>query len=252
VGTGAGTIALEQSDPDRIEERIRALRRRVYGRDPSPEDVAALSAALGQLRPDPAEPVSVRAGSAEPARGEPSAERAPLPSRGVLATWWALLVAVPPRVLLTGVAVTVVAALAGAGALLLLERPASADADPVAARFVPAISVGADPAVLLRPRGPADRTTSLAGPDLVVASFRRLAAYPAAGVTIWAARDRFGETCLVVADTYYRTACADATTAKASGLVLVWSAGPGYPPSTTLSYTAVWHDGRLRAGPSTP
>jgi hypothetical protein len=245
-------IALEQSDPDRVEERIRALQRRVYGRDPSPEDVTALAAALDRLRPDPPQPVLTGAGSAAPAAGESPADAAPLPAPGGLATWWALLATVPPRVLLTGVTVAVVAALAGAGALLLVERPASADADPVAARFTPAISVRADPAVLQRPAGSADRTTSLVGPDLVVGSFRRLAGYPAAGVSVWAARDRFGETCLVVADTYYRTACADATTAKATGLVLAWSSGPGYPPSTTESYTAVWRDGRLRAGPSTP
>ena len=84
------------------------------------------------------------------------------------------------------------------------------------------------------------------GPDLVSASFRRLAAYPAAGVTLWAARDRFGDTCLVVADTYYRTACADAATEAEDGLVVSWSGGPGYPASTTESYTAVGAPGASR------
>ncbi|HEY0374931.1 MAG TPA: hypothetical protein VGC94_09045, partial [Amnibacterium sp.] len=74
MGTGAGMIALEQSDPDRVEERIRALQRRVYGRDPSPEDVTALAAALDRLRPDPPQPVLTGAGSAAPAAGESPAD----------------------------------------------------------------------------------------------------------------------------------------------------------------------------------
>jgi hypothetical protein len=250
VGTGAGTDALEPSVPDRVDERIRGLRRRVYGRDPRPEDVAALAAAHAELRPAPPEPVMAPTAAADrPAR--PPGEPQVLPS-GVLARRIALVRSLPPRLLLAGVAVAVIAALAGAGALLLIDRPSAADADPATPRYTPVLSVAADPSVLGRPALAADSTTTLVGPDLAVRSFRRLVAYPAAGVTIWAARDRFGDTCLVVADTYYRTACADPSTVKASGLVLVWSSGPGYPPSSTESYTAVWRNGRLRAGRSAP
>ena len=106
--------------------------------------------------------------------------------------------------------------------------------------------------MLARAARSADHPIALVGPDLVSASFRRLAAYPAAGVTLWAAHDRFGDTCLVVADTYYRTACAEAATVARDGLVLGWSGGPGYPASTTESYTAVWRSGRLTAGRALP
>ncbi|MGN6743437.1 MAG: hypothetical protein ACTHJL_09105, partial [Amnibacterium sp.] len=68
----------------------------------------------------------------------------------------------------------------------------------------------------------------------------------------WAARDRFGDVCLVAADVYFRTICTDPDTFAATGAVLTWSAGPGYPVSTTIGYTAVWRDGRLTAGPASP
>lgn len=250
VGIGAGTMGQEPADRDRIAERIRVLRARVYGRDPRPEDVAALTAALAEqvaARPAPATAhrLDVPAETSPPPAGTPRAA-----THGVVALAAASARAVPPRVLLTGVAVAVIAALAGAAGLLIVEHPVAADADPAAPRTTAAVSVAADPALLDHAARSVDRSTALVGPDLVRSSFRRLAAYPAAGVTIWAARDRFGETCLVAVDTYYRTACADAATLDAAGLVLQWSAGPGFPASTTESYTAVWRDGRLVAGRS--
>jgi len=248
VGTGAESIVREPADRDRIEQRIRLLRARVYGRDPRPEDVAALAAALAEL---PAPPAA--AGPAPVERVESSVEEPSPPSAaapGVLASAVASVRAVPPRVLLTGIAVAVIAALAGAAGLLIVDRAGAADARPAAPRPAAGISVAADPAVLDRAARVADRSAALVGPDLVRSSFRRLAPYPAAGVTIWAARDRFGETCLVAVDTYYRTACADAATLDTAGLVLQWSAGPGFPASTTAGYTAVWLHGRLVAGRS--
>jgi hypothetical protein len=244
VGAGAGTSVLEPSERDRIEERVRALRRRVYGRDPRPEDVAALAAALAEIRPVRAEPAVARTEPEAPGPVTPPAPSGP----GVVARVVAVVRAVPPRVLLTGLAVTVLGALAGVAGLLLVGRPSAADADPAAPHYVPTIAVAADTALLGRPARPDDRPTALIGPDLVGSSFRRLVAYPAAGVSLWAARDRFGEACLAVVDTYYRTACADPQTVRESGLVLTWSSGPGYPASTTEDYTAVWRDGLLGAG----
>ncbi len=246
MGTGAGTVGREPEDRDRIEQRIRLLRPRVYGRDPRPEDVAALAAALAELPAAPAAPQPVYHVEA------PGEEPLPAAAPGVLASAAATVRAVPSRVLLTGAVVAVVAALAGAAGLLIVEHPAAADAEPAAPRSAAAVSVAADPAVLDHAARPADRSTALVGPDLVHSSFRRLAAYPAAGVTIWAARDRFGDICLVAVDTYYRTTCADAATLDSAGLVLQWSAGPGFPASTTESYTAVWRQGRLVAGRSAP
>jgi hypothetical protein len=246
VGTGAGSVGHDPSDRERIEERIRALRSRVYGRDPRPDDVAALAAALAELPPAPAGPGAEAGPIARPLDETPP----PVPQPRALSRALAAVRALSPQVLLAGTGIALVAALAGATGLLLVDRPSAADAAPVTQRFIPAISVAADPALLRRPAGSADRTTALVGPDLLAGSFRRLVAYPAAGVTLWAARDRFGQTCLVAADIYYRTACADAATVKASGLVLVWSSGPGDPASTTESYTAVWRGGRLRAGRS--
>jgi hypothetical protein len=250
VGAGAGTVSLEPPDRDRIEQRIRGLRRRVYGREPRPEDVVALAEALAELSAARREPVA-GLGAGDAAAEGPVAPAAVPPAPGVVARASALAHALPPRLLAAGAAVAAIGALAGAAGLLLVDRPSAADAAPGEPHYTPAVSVAADPAVLDRPARAADRTTALVGPDLAIRSFRRLAAYPAAGVTVWAARDRFGETCLVVADTYYSTACADPATVEATGLVLAWSAGPGYPQSTTESYTAVWRDGRLRAGRST-
>lgn len=244
MGTGAGKVGREPADPDGIEQRIRVLRTRVYGRDPRPEDVAALAAALAELHA-----VSAAAARGDEARvGEPPPASGPAP--GVLTSTAASVRSVTPRLLLTAVAVAVIAALAGAAGLLIVEHPAAADADPAAPRSTAAVSVPADPAVLDHAARSVDLSTALVGPDLDRGSFRWLASYPAAGVTIWAARDRFGQVCLVAIDTYYRTACADAATLGAAGLVLQWCAGPGFPASTAESYTAVWRHGRLVAGRS--
>ncbi len=163
----------------------------------------------------------------------------------------ATLRTVPRRLLVAVVAVAAVGGLAGAGTAAVAAGTGSTEPRG-APRFAATIDVAAAAGVLRTPARSGDHPAALVGPDLVSASFRRLAAYPAAGVTLWAARDRFGDTCLVVADTYYRTACADAATEAEDGLVVSWSGGPGYPASTTESYTAVWRSGRLTAGRALP
>ena len=243
TGAGTGTTAGTRSAAD---ERIRALRLRVYAPDASGADVAALAEALAASAPPPPVPDEP---AEQPAEADVPPARAPLatPAARVLAT----LRALPPRLLAAVVGVAVLGALAGAGTAAVAAGTGSGG-PRAAPRFAVTIDVAAPAAVLTAPAGSEDHPTALVGPDLVSASFRRLAGYPAAGVTLWAARDRFGDTCLVVADTYYRTACADAATVAKDGLVVGWSGGPGYPASTTESYTAVWRSGRLTAGRAAP
>ena len=246
TGAGTGTTAGTRHAAD--DERIRALRSRVYGPDASEADIAALAEALAAAAPPLAEADEAHAPvetGPQPARA--TMPPAPAPAPRALAA----LRKVPPRLLVAAAVVAALGALAGAGTAAVAAGTGSAG-PRAAPRFAATIDVAAPAAVLARPARSGDHPTALVGPDLVSGSFRRLAAYPAAGVTLWAARDRFGQTCLVVADTYYRTACADAATVAKDGLVIGWSGGPGYPASTTESYTAVWRSGRLTAGRSAP
>lgn len=248
VGTAAGIDAVLRPPGDAaLEERIRVLRRRVYGPDARPEDVAALSASLAELPAPVVEtPLSL---PAEPGTGEKVPEATPDHGESSRQRFGVALRAVPPRLLAGGLGLAVLAAAVGAG-IALLPQAAAPAAAAAAPRFKTALDVPADPSVLAHPAGTGDEQAALPGPELVGDSFRRLADYPAAGVTLWAARDRLGDTCLVAADTYFRTACADPATFAATGAALTWSAGPGYPASTTVAYTAVWRHGRLLAGPS--
>jgi hypothetical protein len=249
VSTGAGTGTTAGTTSAADDARIRALRSRVYGPDATQVDIAALAEALAAVAPPSPPALDEAVESARQPAAAPAAPAAPAPPQP--ATALAVLRRVPPRLVVGMVAVAALGALAGAGTAAVAAGTGSADPRAVPS-FSATIDVPAPAGVLARPARSGDHPTALVGPDLVNGSFRRLAAYPAAGVTLWAARDRFGQTCLVVADTYYRTACADAATVAKDGLVIGWSGGPGYPASTTESYTALWRAGRLTAGRSAP
>lgn len=199
---------------------LAALRAAVYRPGATPDDVAALERALGQLREGepparaPTPPPSTAAGRGVLA---PSAEGGDLRAeegRGrftrFAGPWWVA----------AAVTVTTVAGCAAGAALVLLARPGGASAAAVVPTTVH-LSTTAGEAVFRRAQRASDRPVTALDPDLVPGSVRRLLG--AGRIELYAALDRQGRRCLVGVQGGAVRSCVTPDRFRRSGLRILWA-----------------------------
>ena len=210
-----------------------ALRRVAYGADPvaAGDAVGRLRELLDGVAADRAEALRalrVAAGAGEPA-GPPVA-----PRRAVLVPTRGFLAAVVAALVLGAVA-------GGASALLPGAAPAATGPERVGSTLLTTVPE----TVLARgARSAADRTTAVVGSQLLPGSLRFLATVPGDGTGLFAARDRFHDTCLVAARDFVQSACVPAAAFRTTGVQLVWAAET--IDGTMQDVAATWRpDGRV-------
>lgn len=225
------------SGADAPGTHLAGLRRLVYREDPAPGAVGDLQRALDRIERD-------RQAAAAAFRAATGPEPHPVRAADAARAGIRLLRRLPRRVLLA----VVLGAGAGA-ALAAMPVSAGSATSPAAPPFTVEVSSTAGLGILARPARSTDRPFALVGTDLPLRTFRRLAADASARTVLYAARDRFGQVCLVAADVYFHASCVDPDVWKRDGIVLVWSSGPTWPESATFARVAVWRpDGRFVAG----
>jgi hypothetical protein len=143
------------------------------------------------------------------------------------------------------------AAALGAVVGVASAAPAAVEAQPRFSARVAISTRGIEE--LSRPWQHADGVTVTFGPVILADSVRRLAGYPDGETLVYAARDRFGDVCLLAAAIYYQSACVSPEQFRSSGVTLAWTldSTPSWrAPETGVAY---WRpDGRLLLGPAVP
>lgn len=204
-----------------------ALRRRVYGPDAAPGDVARLAALHEQVECDRVEArrarsVAMADSAAAVATAPPSGPAVGGEPKSIrTARTWA-------RIRVASIALGCTALGVGVGALIGVLEPGAGDGPAVGATNGVVTTV--DPSIVLHPTGSPAEVGVILSPQIVPSTVAVLLALDTDRPALFAARDRLGDVCLLVSREFVTAACVPPADFQRSGVTLQWTAdltGPG-------------------------